>query len=144
MSDKAAPALPAQEIMPGVHSWGEELRATFTLAWPLVIAQLAQNALHTTDVILLGWLGPDYLAAATLGTTFFMPCLLFAMGVVGAVAPLVSQARGARNIKSVRRIVRQGFWAAILLAIILVPIVLQIRPVYEMLGQDARATAMAE
>lgn len=144
MSDKVASAELAQEIMPGVHSWGEELRATFTLAWPLVIAQLAQNALHTTDVILLGWLGPDYLAAATLGTTFFMPCLLFAMGVVGAVAPLVSQARGARNIKSVRRIVRQGFWAAILLAIILVPIVLQIRPIYEILGQDARATAMAE
>ena len=144
MSDKAAPALPAQEILPASHGWGEELRQTFTLAWPLVIAQLAQNALHTTDVILLGWLGPDYLAAATLGTTFFMPFLLFATGVVGAVAPLVSQARGARDIKSVRRIVRQGFWAAILLGLILVPIILQIRPIYEFLGQDPRATRMAE
>lgn len=144
MSDKAAPALPAQEILPAGHSWGEELRQTFTLAWPLVIAQLAQNALHTTDVILLGWLGPDFLAAATLGTTFFMPFLLLATGIVGAVAPLVSQARGARNIKSVRRIVRQGFWAAIVLGVLLIPIILQIRPLYEFLGQDPRATVMAE
>jgi MATE family multidrug resistance protein len=124
--------------------WGAELRATFLLAWPLVIAQLAQNALHTTDVILLGWLGPSYLAAGTLGTTFFMPFLLFGVGVVGAVAPLVAQARGARNIKAVRRIVRQGFWAGILLSALMLPVVLQIRPIYAALGQDPAATALAE
>lgn len=129
---------------PPALTWGQELRATFTLAWPLVIAQLAQNALHTTDVILLGWLGPTYLAAGTLGTTFLMPFLLFGVGVVGAVAPLVAQARGSRNIKAVRRIVRQGFWAAIVLSALLIPVVWQIRPIFEMLGQDPIATGMAE
>ncbi|MET3924792.1 MATE family efflux transporter [Devosia sp. 2618] len=124
--------------------WGAELRATFALAWPLVIAQLAQNALHTTDVILLGWLGSSYLAAGTLATTFLMPFLVGGIGIVGAVAPLVAQARGSRNIKAVRRIVRQGCWAAIALAIVLVPIVLQIKPIYIALGQDPQATDMAE
>jgi len=104
---------------------------------------MAQNALHMTDVILLGWLGPVYLAAGTLGTTFFMPFLLFGVGVVGAVAPLVAQARGARNIKAVRRIVRQGFWVAIVLATLLVPVVMQIKPIYTFLGQDPTATDMA-
>lgn len=125
-------------------SWSQELRATFALAWPLVIAQLAQNALHTTDVILLGWLGPAYLAAGTLATSFLMPFLVGGMGVIGAVAPLVAQARGARDIKAVRRIVRQGCWAAILIAILLVPIVLQIRPLYLALGQDPTASERAE
>lgn len=137
----SAPPVPAASSSSG---WGAELRATFLLAWPLVIAQLAQNALHTTDVILLGWLGPSYLAAGTLGTTFFMPFLLFGVGVVGAVAPLVAQARGARNIKAVRRIVRQGFWAGILLSALMLPVVLQIRPIYAALGQDPVATALAE
>lgn len=117
-------------------SWAEELRATFALAWPLVIAQLAQNALHTTDVILLGWLGPAQLAAGTLATTFLMPFLVAGVGIVGAVAPLVAQARGARDIKAVRRIVRQGCWAAMVLAAVMVPLVLQIRPIYLALGQD--------
>lgn len=143
MTTIETPASPAQTDAPR-SGWGEEFRATFALAWPLVIAQLAQNALHTTDVILLGWLGSSYLAAGTLGTTFFMPFMVFGVGVVGAVAPLVAQARGARNIKAVRRIVRQGFWASIVLAALLVPIVLQIRPIYEFLGQDPAATAMAE
>jgi MATE family multidrug resistance protein len=142
MSDKVAPADLAQSNP--VSSWGEELRATFILAWPLVIAQLAQNALHMTDVILLGWLGPTHLAAGSLGTTFFMPFLLFGVGVVGAVAPLVAQARGARNIKAVRRIVRQGFWVALLLSTLLLPLVLQIKPIYQWLGQDPTVTDMAE
>jgi len=125
-------------------SWTAELRATFALAWPLVIAQLAQNMLHTTDVVLLGWLGSAYLAAGTLGSTFMMPFLVAGLGLVGAVAPLVAQARGARDVKAVRRIVRQGCWAAITLCIVLVPIVLQIRPIFHALGQDPAATLMAE
>ena len=125
-------------------SWGAELRATFALAWPLVIAQLAQTALTTTDVIMMGWLGPQALAAGTLATTFLMPFLLLGIGIVGAVAPLVAQARGARDIKAIRRIARQGFWVAILLAILLIPVILQIKPVFALLGQDPVATARAE
>lgn len=125
-------------------SWAAEFRATFVLAWPLVVAQLAQNALHTTDVILLGLLGSTYLAAGTLATTFLMPFLIGGVGVVGAVAPLVAQARGSRDIKAVRRIVRQGCWAAIVLATVLVPIVLQIKPIYQALGQDPHATELAD
>ncbi|KKB85015.1 hypothetical protein VW29_08695 [Devosia limi DSM 17137] len=120
------------------------MAATFTLAWPLVIAQLAQTALTTTDVIMLGWLGPQALAAGTLATTFLMPFMVGAVGIVGAVAPLAAQARGARNIKAVRRIVRQGFWAAILLATLLIPILLQIRTIFGWLGQDPTNARLAE
>nr|WP_314258779.1 MATE family efflux transporter [uncultured Devosia sp.] len=144
MTDHITAAPGAAARITDAASWTAELRATFALAWPLVIAQLAQNALHTTDVILLGWLGSTYLAAGTLGTTFMMPFLVGGIGLVGAVAPLVAQARGARDIKAVRRIVRQGCWAAILLGIILVPIVLQMRPIMALMGQDAAAVDMAE
>ncbi|UJW86713.1 MATE family efflux transporter [Devosia sp. SL43] len=137
------PGTAAQSVS-AKSGWTEELRATFALAWPLVIAQLAQNALHTTDVIMLGWLGPAYLAAGTLATTFLMPFLVGGIGIVGAVAPLVAQARGARDIKAVRRVVRQGLWAAILLAALIIPILLQIRPIFAALGQDPEATVRAE
>lgn len=133
----------ADRVSVGI-SWGDELRATFALAWPLVVAQLAHNALTTTDVIMLGWLGPTYLAAGTLATTFLMPFLLCGIGIVGAVAPLVAQARGSRDIRAVRRVVRQGIWAALLLAALMIPMLLQIRPIFTALGQDSAVTIMAE
>jgi MATE family multidrug resistance protein len=124
--------------------WADEVRASFRLAWPLIIAQLAQNLLFTTDVVLMGWLGPKYLAAGTLAGAFLMPFFLTGIAVVGAVAPLVAQARGGRRIKDVRRIVRQGIWVSILLATLLQPIVLNIGLVYGFLGQDPEITALAQ
>lgn len=123
--------------------WGSEVRATFRLAWPLIVAQLAQNLLFTTDVVLMGWLGPKFLAAGTLAGAFLMPFLLTGVGIVGAVAPLVAQARGGRRIKDVRRVVRQGLWAAVVIATLLQPIVLNIEWVYAQLGQDPEVTALA-
>lgn len=131
------------EKMAGASGWTAELRATFLLAWPLVVAQVAQNALFTTDVIMMGWLGPEYLAASTLATSFFTPFLLLGGGIVSAVAPLAAQAIGGRKIKNVRRTVRQGFWASILIALVLLPLIWQIEPILLATGQDANLSRMA-
>lgn len=125
-------------------TWLAEVRASFRLAWPLIVAQLAQNLLFTTDVVLMGWLGPTYLAAGTLAGAFLMPLLFTGASIVSAVAPLVAQARGRRRIKDVRRVVRQGLWASLLLATLLQPIVLSIRPIYLALGQDPEVVLLAE
>ena len=49
-----------------------------TLALPLIATQLAQIAILTTDVLMMGWLGPDALAAGALGTNIF-----FVLWVIG-------------------------------------------------------------
>src|SRR5665213_3117001 len=105
----SAPASGARGPMSS-HTWGGEFRALLTLGWPLVIAQLAQIALITTDVILTGWLGPRHLAAAALANALFIALQLFGLGLTDAVAPLVAQALGAGDRRSVRRTVRQGLW----------------------------------
>ena len=96
----------------GVESWRDEIRATLSLAVPLALAQLAHIGIQTTDVLMMGWLGPTALAAGTLGANIYTPLWLFGLGIVMAVAPMAAQALGARRFRSVRRIVRQGFWVA--------------------------------
>ncbi|HSM41156.1 MAG TPA: MATE family efflux transporter [Afifellaceae bacterium] len=125
-------------------SWGGEIRATLALAWPLVIAQLATMAIHTTDVIMVGWLGPTQLAAGTLATALIYPFLMFGTGVVTAVSPMIAQAIGARQYRSVRRTTRQGLWMALALAALLIPIVLQAEHIFLQVGQAPDTAALSQ
>ncbi len=129
---------------PSMNGWMAELRATFVLAWPLVVAQLAGVALTATDVIMMGWLGPEQLAAGSLATSVFYLLFIGGIGVVLATAPLIAQAIGAHEARSVRRTVRQGFWIAFLATLVITPIVFQIGNFFRLTGQDPTIAALAE
>lgn len=127
-----------------IGPWLDELRATAILAWPLIIAQVAGILLFTTDVVMMGWLGPSYLAAGTLATGLLHPVFLGGLGTVTATAPMIAQAIGARQFKSVRRTVRQGFWASFVLTLVIVPIILNSERIFLALGQVPETAALAQ
>src|ERR687890_343562 len=100
-------------------AWTAELRATLALGWPLILTNIAQNALITSDVILMGWMGSDALAAGALGTNLYFAFLIFGIGLVNATSPMIAEELGRRrhSVREVRRTVRQGLWACVTVAI---------------------------
>ena len=66
-----------------------------------------------TDLVFIGRLGNEAVAAAALAGTIYFVSFTFGMGLVSAVAPLAAQAFGARDPHSVRRALRTGLWAAL-------------------------------
>jgi MATE family multidrug resistance protein len=104
---------------PTARTWSSELRATLALAWPLILANLTMQLIQATDVVLLGWLGPNELAAAALGLSLSFGMILFALGVLTATSPMMASALGARSnaVRDVRRTFRQGVWAAALMTV---------------------------
>ncbi|MCT4654729.1 MAG: MATE family efflux transporter [Cohaesibacter sp.] len=132
---------PSSDAHPGEEtpeelSWGGELRATLLLSWPLVLTQVAQFSYNTTDVIMMGWLGKDHLAAGSLATALFHPILLFGIGALTAVAPMAAQAIGAKDYASMRRTTRQGLWLAGILGLLLIALLYQSGTIYALIGQD--------
>lgn len=123
--------------------WIEETRATLVLAWPLIIAQLAHMSLTTTDVIMMGWLGPQSLAAGTLAASVLFPFQIFGFGIVMATAPLIAQAIGARQFRSVRRTTRQGLWMSIAVSSLLIPMLWHVETFFLAVGQDAETSRLA-
>ena len=77
--------------------WLAELRATLTLAWPLILANLTQQAIQATDVLLMGRLGPTQLAAATLALNLTFTFNLFMLGLITASSPMMATALGQRS-----------------------------------------------
>ena len=101
-------------------AWREELRATLALAWPLILANLTQQAIQATDVLLMGRLGATQLAAATLALNLTFTFNLLMLGLVIASSPMMATALGQRSnaVRDVRRTFRAGLW---LIAIMLPP-----------------------
>ncbi|MGA7486490.1 MAG: MATE family efflux transporter [Xanthobacteraceae bacterium] len=101
---------------PGVRAvWQAESIATVKLAWPMALTQLGQIAMMTTDLVLIGRLGNAAIAAVGLAHLILFAGFVLGMGPVSAVAPLAAQAFGAREPRMVRRSLRMGLWAAVMI-----------------------------
>src|SRR5690349_6983617 len=104
-------------ISPGLETgpWRDELRATLALAWPLILANLTQQAIQATDVLLMGRLGASQLAAATLALNLTFTFNLMMLGLVMAASPMMATALGQRfnAVRDVRRTFRAGLWLLI-------------------------------
>jgi MATE family multidrug resistance protein len=96
-------------------AWLVELRATLTLPWPLILANVTQQVIQATDVLLMGRLGATQLAAATLALNLTFTINVFLLGLVTAASPMMATALGQRSnaVRDVRRTFRAGLWLLI-------------------------------
>ena len=125
------------------NSWSGHYRATLVLGLPLIGAQLAQLGIHTTDVVIVGRLGAESLAAMVLSGQFFFTLFIFGSGFATAVIPMVAQAYGRGDVVSVRRSVRMGMWVALLYAALTVPIFYSAESILLFAGQKPEVAALA-
>jgi MATE family multidrug resistance protein len=141
--ETASIAPSASATVPGRHL-ALELAETLKLAVPIALTQLGQIAMMTTDIALIGRLGTEAMAAASLAHTVFFVSFTFGMGLVSAVAPLAAQAFGARNPHLVRRSLRVGLWAALLMSLPMMALSFRGEQILLMLGQAPTAAHLAQ
>ncbi len=126
--------------------WRAEAVATLLLAYPLVLTNLSQSLIHATDVVLLGRVGPDTLAASALGVNLYVFCLIFGMGLLTAASPMIARERGRRanSVRDVRRTVRQAMWSALMLVLPMWLFLWHSEATLLLLGQDPILSAQAQ
>jgi MATE family multidrug resistance protein len=109
----------------------------------MALTQLGQIAMMTTDLMLVGRLGDAAIAAAALAHTVLFAAFTVGMGLVSAVAPLAAQAYGARSPRMVRRSLRVGLWAALMLGVPMTLVQFQGERILLALGQAPESAALA-
>jgi MATE family multidrug resistance protein len=113
-----------------------ELRAILHLALPLVAAQLAYVIMLFTDTVMMGMLGPDALAAGSLGSSSYHFVSIVCVGVIAAVGSLVAIRHGAGDIEGVTRLTQAGLWLGWGLAALCAVLLWNLEPLLKASGQQ--------
>ena len=78
------------------------------LAVPVVVVQVGLMLMGVVDTIIVGHVSAAALAAVALGNLYFFAAVVFGMGTLMALDPLVAQAVGAGDEIAVARAVQRG------------------------------------
>ena len=116
--------------------WQEETRTILGISLPLTAAFVAEMGMVITDMIIVGRLGSNELAAVGLAGDWFWVLLLIGMGVISIVGVIAAQNLGAGNDKGVVEASEQGMIAATITSIPVVLCVWYLGPVLGWANQD--------
>jgi MATE family multidrug resistance protein len=138
-------AQPQQQPQAGVQSHlTQEFVETLRLAVPMMLTQLGQIAMITSDLALIGRLGEDAVAAAALAHTVYFVSFTFGLGLMAAVSPLAAQAFGAGDVRRIRLSLRVGLWVALLISLPMMASPLYGEHILIALGQAPHSASLAQ
>ncbi|OFX46041.1 MAG: hypothetical protein A2W97_03970 [Bacteroidetes bacterium GWE2_40_63] len=85
------------------------------IAYPIIIGNLAQDLLTVVDTAFVGQLGEIPLAAAAIGSIFYLAIVMLGWGFALGVQILIARKLGEGNLKDIQKIVNHSFLVLLLL-----------------------------
>jgi len=95
-----------------VQKYFVEARQLLALAIPVILAQIAQTAMGFVDTVMAGGYSATDMAAVAIGTSVWLPAILFGHGLLLALTPVIAQLNGSGRRDRVTHQIQQGFWLA--------------------------------
>ncbi len=114
----------------------QETRTILKISLPLTAAYMAEMGMVITDMIIVGRLGSNELAAVGLAGDWFWVLLLIGMGLISIVGVIAAQHYGAGNRQGVLDAAEQGMIAATVASVPVMICVWYLGPVLSLAGQD--------
>ncbi|AUI85997.1 MATE family efflux transporter [Vibrio azureus] len=111
----------------------EEVSNLIRLGTPVFIASVAQTGMGFVDTIMAGGVSAIDMAAVSIAASIWLPSILFGVGLLMALVPIVAQLNGAGRRVKIPFEVQQGFTLALLISIPIITILLQTPKVLELM-----------
>jgi len=121
-----------------------EWKTLALLGGPILVAQLAQMANGVIDTIMAGHYSAEDLAAVGIGSSLWMPLLLFFYGVLSAQQPTISGHRGAGQQDQIMPVTWQGLYIALVSMVLMAGLLLSAGPLMPLLGLDEVTSAVTQ
>src|SRR5688572_25078212 len=121
----------------------DEAFKTLKLAFPIIIGELAQMALHIIDTAMVGAISYKQLAAAALVVNAMNIPFVLGIGMTISVSQMVSLAHGRQDNKQVSHYFFNGFWLCAFTALIISMTLVFGKNILYHLGQDPEVVELA-
>ncbi len=118
-----------------------ESRALLALAWPMVIAQLAQIGTGVVDTVMAGHYSTIDLAAIAIGYNIWLPIYIFIIGISLGATYIIAQHVGAGRTQRVRDSLPQALWLALALGLLGAPLCYWAEPLLNLLDLEVNTQA---
>ncbi|MGF1773399.1 MATE family efflux transporter [Vibrio wakamikoensis] len=123
-----------QTTMRPLNRFTRESGALMNLSVPIILTQLATQAMGFVDTTMAGQVSAADLAAIALGASLWIPVLLLLRGVIMALTPVVAFHRGARDFDSISIEFFQMVWLALTSSALLIAYLVSAKPILEWIG----------
>lgn len=121
----------------------QDWRSLLQLAWPMLIAQIAQVAMGVADTVMAGAVSPTDLAAVAVGFSLWLPLSLFTAGVFSGATALVARAVGARDRAELASVLQHAVWLALAMGAINTVLVLNAHHLLGLMKVDPAVQPLA-
>lgn len=98
---------------------GSTVKNIWVLALPIMVANILQTAFNVVDMIWVGRLGPEAIAAVAMSGAVLLVIVAFVIGVSTGTQTLIARFTGARNHKAAENIAMQSLIIGAILSTIL-------------------------
>ena len=120
----------------------QEFRTILSISVPLAAAYLAEMGMMIIDMIIVGRLGSDELAAVGLTADWLYVLLLIGMGAIAIVGVLVAQSLGEGSRRGVTDATEQGMIVATMMSVPVMLCTWYLGPALGLAGQDANVVRL--
>jgi MATE family multidrug resistance protein len=134
---------PGQDPAPEPRAAADSTRALLTLAWPILVAQVAVIGLGVIDTVMAGRLSAIDLAGVALGSSIYATLFVGAMATLQALTPIAGHHFGGRRFTEIGIDVGQTLWLAVFLTLAVLPLLVFNRPWLRLIGAEPAVATIA-
>ncbi|CAH0526031.1 MATE family efflux transporter [Vibrio hippocampi] len=119
-----------------MHRYQKEASNLIKLATPVLIASVAQTGMGFVDTVMAGGVSAVDMAAVSIAASVWLPSILFGVGLLMALVPIVAQLNGADKQKQIPFEIHQGVVLALIISVPIIIVLLQIKSILNWMDVD--------
>jgi MATE family multidrug resistance protein len=127
-----------------MHSFRYQAHKLLQLTMPVFIGQLTQTMMGFIDAVMAGSVSHVDMAAVALGTSIWFPTLLFVLGLLMPLTPIVSHHLGGNELKKIKPTVWQGLYVAFIFGFVSMGVLYLSPMIFEKLEVQAEMYQLAQ